>query len=53
MKMFCSICNKFNHNTIDCYQNPTNIRAQNDAPELDMQNNDNYDDGDDGAIGVI
>ena len=51
-KMFCSICNKFNHNTADCYQNPTNIREQNDAPEIDLQP-DNDSEGDDGATGLI
>jgi hypothetical protein len=32
-KRFCSICHKFNHNTIDCYQNPMNARTQGDVPE--------------------
>ena len=52
-KMFCTICNKFNHNTIDCYQNPMNLRAQNDAPELDMPNNDNNDNAGEGATGLV
>lgn len=54
-KMFCNICNKFNHDTVDCWQHPTNVRAQNDAPEWDMApNNNNYDYGNNaGAIGHI
>jgi hypothetical protein len=32
-RMFCTFCQKFNHNDIDCFQNPINARAQDDEPE--------------------
>ncbi len=48
-KMLCSICNKFNHNTVDCYQNPNNARKQHHLPE--NNNADEFDDGG-GGIGV-
>ena len=35
-QLFCTICQKFNHNDIDCFQNPINVRAQDDDPEADM-----------------
>ena len=32
-KRFCSICHKFNHNTVDCYLNLMNVRMQDNVPE--------------------
>lgn len=37
-KRFCSICHKFNHNTVDCYLNPMNVRMQDNVPEEDNAN---------------
>ena len=27
-KMFCKICKKFNHNMVDCYNNPANKKRK-------------------------
>jgi len=58
-KLFCSICNKFNHNTDDCYQNQKNARDndhQGDAASP-MKTAENYEefneDYDEGATGVV
>ena len=34
-KMFCKLCHKFNHDTIDCYRNPNNARNDQGIPEHD------------------
>ncbi len=56
-KMFCKLCHKFNHNTVDCYRNPKNARNDEGMPET---NNDEYPFGNDkgggggdGEIGLV
>ena len=55
-KMWCNICHKFNHNTRDCFKNPSNLPTDNDstiAEEFDFGvNNDNVSLGN-GAIGEV
>jgi len=44
VKMFCSICQKWNHNTVDCWHNSANKKntLKEGGEELD---NDSYKDG--------
>jgi hypothetical protein len=49
-KMFCTICHKFNHISMDCYQNPINAREQQHLPE--NNNADMFDDAGGGIGGV-
>ena len=51
--MFCTICNKFNHNTVDCYRNPNNVRQQQDEPEDDDEFESNGGGTNDGATGCV
>jgi hypothetical protein len=39
-KFYCSICNKFNHNTVDCYQHPMNMRTQEEEEEPEYDESD-------------
>ena len=51
-KMFCKICEKFNHNTADCYNNPANkkskIAKQQTTSEEEMGQSD--EDGKEGKV---
>ena len=51
-KMFCKICEKFNHNTVDCYNNPANkkrkIAKQQTTSEEEMGQSDK--DGKEGKL---
>ena len=34
VRMFCTICHKYNHNTKDCYKNPVNNPSETNELEL-------------------
>ena len=50
--MFCKICEKFNHNTADCYNNPANKKRktakQQTTSEEEMSQSD--EDGQEGKV---
>lgn len=52
IKLFCNICFKHNHNTVDCYQNPANeqntlAKRQNSLEDL-LEESD--EDGEEGKL---
>ena len=49
VKLYCKICEKFNHNTAQCYKNPINRKLDDTLGEISVAD-DNEDDGGEGYV---
>ena len=47
-KLYCKICEKFNHNTAQCYKNPINRNLDDTLEEISVA--DNNQDGGEGCV---
>ena len=48
-KLYCKICHKFNHNTMDCFKNPINCRLDDKLDLVDLVDEKRDQDGDEGT----
>ena len=48
-KLYCEICHKFNHNTMDCFKNPINCRLDDTLDLVDLVDEKGDQDGDEGT----